>query len=137
MVGFGDEGETAEHRSVQEEVARLEAERLRRTQGTGETTSDRLGEQRPRSSGDAGRMDATAPVTTAAGHETMRQEMMGDLWADEEDDEFKDADDGREDDDARAVQEPEVKTEPVPHPDEQQEVDAGRTDEAVTVTDQN
>ncbi|GMF40668.1 unnamed protein product [Phytophthora fragariaefolia] len=94
-VGEGDR--SGEQGTVQEEVARLEAERLRRTSGTGAQTST----EQPSSSGDASGTGTTAKVTSAAGRESLRQETMGDLWADEEEDECKDAEEERDGDDTR------------------------------------
>ncbi|GMF19548.1 unnamed protein product [Phytophthora fragariaefolia] len=116
-VGEGDR--SGEQRTVQEEVARLEAERLRRTSGTGAQTST----EQPSSSGDASGTGTTVKVTSAAGRESLRQETVGDLWADEEENEYKDAQEERDGDGARAEHRAEEER-TVPNPGEQQDGDA-------------
>ncbi|KAE9010330.1 hypothetical protein PR001_g15116 [Phytophthora rubi] len=113
--GVGDGEGSVEQRAVQEEVARLEAERLRR--------AGEIGGSATSSAGDEIGTGTAAKVTSAAGRRSLRQEMMGDLWADEEEDEFKDADEEREGDGAQAELEPEEKR-TVPDADEQRDRDA-------------
>ncbi|EGZ29600.1 hypothetical protein PHYSODRAFT_323105 [Phytophthora sojae] len=103
MSGVGEGEGSAEQRIVQEEVARLEAERLRKAGETGGTAST------PAPPGDGSGTSTMAKVTSAAGRKSLRQEMMGDLWADEEEDEFKDADEECEEDGAHAELGPEEK----------------------------
>ncbi|KAE9153359.1 hypothetical protein PF005_g3079 [Phytophthora fragariae] len=117
MSGVGDGEGSVEQRTVQEEVARLEAERLRRAGEIGGSASAAA------SAGDEIGTGTTAKVTSAAGRRSLRQEMMGDLWADEEEDEFKDAEEEREGDGAQAELEPEEKR-TVPDADEQRDPDA-------------
>ncbi|KAE8877935.1 hypothetical protein PF005_g13892 [Phytophthora fragariae] len=117
MSGVGDGEGSVEQRTVQEEVARQEAERLRRAgeiDGSASATSP---------AGDEIGTGTTAKVTSAAGRRSLRQEMMGDLWADEEEDEFKDAEEEREGDGAQAELEP-VEKRTVPDADEQRDRDA-------------
>ncbi|KAE9088680.1 hypothetical protein PF010_g19290 [Phytophthora fragariae] len=116
MTVDGEHGENEELRTVQDEVARLEAERLRRMQPGG-TTSALLGQQRPRSSGDASGTGTTAQVATAAGRDTLRQETMDALWADEDEDEHKTADEQGDAARAQEEQELEMRTAPSPNPE--------------------
>ncbi|KAE9082007.1 hypothetical protein PF002_g18802 [Phytophthora fragariae] len=117
MSGVGEGEGSVEQRTVQEEVARLEAERLRRAGEIGGSASATS------SAGDEIGTGTAAKVTSAAGRRSLRQEMMGDLWADEEGDEFKDAEEEREEDGAQAELEPEEKR-TVPDADEHRDRDA-------------
>ncbi|KAE9306578.1 hypothetical protein PF001_g12056 [Phytophthora fragariae] len=105
MSGVGEGEGSVEQRTVHEEVARLEAERLRRAGEIGGSASASA----TSSAGDEIGTGTTAKGTSAAGHRSLRQEMMGDLWADEEGDEFKDAEEEREEDGAQAELEPDEK----------------------------
>ncbi|KAE9014034.1 hypothetical protein PR001_g15239, partial [Phytophthora rubi] len=117
MSGVGEGEGSVEQRTVHEEVARLEAERLRRAGEIGGSASATS------SAGDEIGTGTTAKVTSAAGRRSLRQEMMGDLWADEEGDEFKDAEGEREEDGAQAELEPEEKR-TMPEADEPRDRDA-------------
>ncbi|KAE8977653.1 hypothetical protein PF005_g17318 [Phytophthora fragariae] len=117
MSGVGEGEGSVEQRTVQEEVARLEAERLRRAGEIGGSASATSSADDEIGTGTA------AKVTSAAGRRSLRQEMMGDLWADEEGDEFKDAEEEREEDGAQAELEYEEKR-TVPDADEHRDRDA-------------
>ncbi|EGZ12433.1 hypothetical protein PHYSODRAFT_249024 [Phytophthora sojae] len=135
MTVVGEQGENGVQRSVQDEVARLEAERLRRLQHGG-TTSALLGQRRPRSSGDASGVDATAQVATAAGRDSLRQETREALWADEDDDEHKTADEHGDAVGAQAEQELEMKMAPSPGPEAVQTVEEDGEDAEFDETEQ-
>ncbi|KAE8986477.1 hypothetical protein PR002_g22343 [Phytophthora rubi] len=111
------QGAPGEQRTVQSAVERLEhGERVRaagRQGGHEGTTSTRLGAPRPRSSNDAGE-SGVAEVGTAAGRGTFRREMMDDLWADEEEDEYKDADEGEGEEEDQGVQAEAAETDSAP-----------------------